>query len=284
MIAFAKRNIKLFFRDKSAVFFSLLSVFIIISLYALFLGDVWTKSLTEISNARPLMDCWIMAGLIAVTSVTTTMGSFGILVDDKSKKISKDFYSSPIKRSHLVAGYVISSYIIGVIMSIVAFILVQVYFITGGGEMLSTVVIIKTFGLILLSTFTNTAIVLFVVSFFKSQNAFATASTIIGTLIGFLTGIYLPIGSVSNFVQTIIKLFPVSHAVILFRQVIMEKQLAIAFENVPAQYLTDFNETMGVTFSFNDYTVTSLTSIIILIVTALLFYGLSIWNLSRKNK
>lgn len=101
---------------------------------------------------------------------------------------------------------------------------------------------------------------------------------------GFLTGIYLPIGNLSGLIQGIIKLFPVSHAVILFRQVIMEKQLAIAFENVPAQYLTDFNETMGVTFIFNDYTVTSLTSIIILIVTALLFYGLSIWNLSRKNK
>lgn len=284
MIAFTKRNIKLFFRDKSAVFFSLLSVFIIIGLYALFLGDVWTKSLTEIPNARPLMDCWIMAGLVGVTSVTTTMGSFGILVDDKSKKISKDFYSSPIKRSHLVAGYVISSYIIGVIMSIVAFILVQIYFLIGGGEMLSTIVIIKSLGLILLSTFTNTAIVLFIVSFFKSQNAFATASTVIGTLIGFLTGIYLPIGSVSNFVQVIIKLFPVSHAVLLLRQVIMEEQLAVAFGNAPTQYLTDFNELMGVTFKFNDYTVTPLVSITILIVTALLFYGLSIWNLSRKNK
>lgn len=284
MIAFAKRNIKLFFRDKSAVFFSLLSVFIIISLYALFLGDVWTNNLAEISNARALIDFWIMAGLIAVTSVTTTMGSFGILVDDKARKISKDFYSSPVKRSHLVAGYVISSFIIGVLMSIVAFILAQIYLLIGGGEMLSTIAIIKSFGLILLSTFTNTAIVLFIVSFFKSQNAFVTASTVIGTLIGFLTGIYLPIGNLSGLIQGIVKLFPVSHAVLLFRQVIMEEQLSIAFGNAPEQYLTDFNEMMGVTFRFGDYTLTPLVSIIILIITGLLFYSLSIWNLSRKNK
>ncbi len=64
----------------------------------------------------------------------------------------------------------------------------------------------------------------------------------------------------------------------------MEEQLAVAFGNAPTQYLTDFNELMGVTFKFNDYTVTPLVSITILIVTALLFYGLSIWNLSRKNK
>lgn len=36
-----KRNLKIFFRDKSAVLFSLLAIFIIIALYAVFLGDVW---------------------------------------------------------------------------------------------------------------------------------------------------------------------------------------------------------------------------------------------------
>jgi multidrug/hemolysin transport system permease protein len=77
MIAITSRNLKVFFRDKSAVFFSLLAVFIIIGLYALFLGDVWVNSLTEVHDARFLMDSWIMAGLLAVTSVTTTMGAFG---------------------------------------------------------------------------------------------------------------------------------------------------------------------------------------------------------------
>jgi multidrug/hemolysin transport system permease protein len=44
MIAFMNRNLKIFFKDKSAVFFSLLAVFIIIGLYALFLGETWTDS------------------------------------------------------------------------------------------------------------------------------------------------------------------------------------------------------------------------------------------------
>ena len=38
MSSFAIRNLKVFFRDKSAVFFSLLSVFIIVGMYALFFG------------------------------------------------------------------------------------------------------------------------------------------------------------------------------------------------------------------------------------------------------
>ncbi len=45
MTIFIKRNLKVFFRDRAAVLFSLLAVFIIIGLYALFLGDVWMSEL-----------------------------------------------------------------------------------------------------------------------------------------------------------------------------------------------------------------------------------------------
>jgi multidrug/hemolysin transport system permease protein len=284
MIAFAKRNILLFFRDKSAVFFSLLAVFIIIGLYALFLGEVWTSSLTEIENPRFLMDSWIMAGLIAVTSITTTMGAFGIMVDDRTRKITKDFYSSPVKKSSIAGGYIISSYIIGVIMSIVALVLAEIYIVVNGGEILPLLSFIKIFALILLSTLTNTSIVLFVVSFFKSQNAFATASTIMGTLIGFLTGIYLPVGNLPEAVQFVVKIFPVSHGASLFRKVMMEIPLNRSFEKVPAGYLEEFNEMMGVTFTFGNYKVASLVSIFILIITSLIFYGLAILNMSRKKE
>ena len=284
MAAFTLRNLKLFFRDKSAVFFSLLAVFIIIGLYALFLGDVWTESLKDIKNVRFLMDSWIMSGLLAVTSVTTTMGAFGVMVDDKSKKINKDFYVSPIKRSSLAGGYILSSFIIGCIMSAVAFVLAEAYLLIGGGELLGFAEFIKVILLILLTTFVNTSLVLFVVSFFKSQNAFATASTIIGTLIGFITGIYIPVGSLPEGVQTIVKIFPVSHAAVLFRQVIMEKPLNDSFAAAPAEITDEFKSMMGVTFKFGENEISALVSILILVATAVIFYGLSILSLSRKKR
>lgn len=284
MIAFAKRNMKIFFRDKSAVFFSLLGVFIIIGLYALFLGDVWSQNLTQIPNARTLMDSWIMAGLIAVTSVTTTMGAFEIMVEDKKKKIIKDFYSAPIKRSKLVGGYIISSCLIGIIMSFVAAILAQLYLLSGGGDWLSLSVIAKCTGLIFISTLANTSIILFIVSFFKSSSAFSTASTIIGTLIGFLTGIYIPLGSLPDSVQFVVKILPTSHSVALFRQIIMEKELQTAFNGAPAEYLQEFSESMGVVLKFGDYTVTPLVSVSILLGSAVLFFIFSILNISRKKR
>jgi multidrug/hemolysin transport system permease protein len=39
MSAMVKRNLKIYFRDKASVFFSMLSVIIIFALYILFIGD-----------------------------------------------------------------------------------------------------------------------------------------------------------------------------------------------------------------------------------------------------
>lgn len=283
MITFMKRNLKLFFRDRSAVFFSLLAVFIIIGLYALFLGDVWVRDMGDITGARQLMDSWLVAGLLAVTSVTTTLGAFGILVEDRVNKIYKDFYASPVKRSSITGGYLSGVFLIGVIMSVVALILCEVYVLINGGQLLSAARGIQVFGLILLSCLSNTAMMCFIVSFFKSQNAFTTASTIIGTLIGFIAGIYLPIGSLPGAVQTVVKVFPVSHTAVLFRRVIMEEPIGTSFAGIPAQYLTEFNESMGITFRFGDFTVTPWMSIAFLAVVAVIFYGLSIMNMARKR-
>lgn len=283
MIALTRRNLKVFFRDKTAVFFSLLAVFIMIGLYVLFLGDVWASSLKDLPGVRTVMDSWIMAGLLAVTSITATMGAFGVMVEDKTKKIAKDFYSSPIKRTSLTAGYVLSSYLIGIIMTFLAFVVAEAYIVAYGGQILGLTALLKVAGVILLSTLCNTSMILFIVSFFKSNNAFATASTIIGTLIGFLTGIYLPVGQLPEAVQWIVKIFPVSHAAVLFRQIMMASPLSLTFAGAPEQAADQFREIMGVTLKFGNAPVSNLVSILILIAAAAVFFSLAILNLSRKR-
>ncbi|HOV70418.1 MAG TPA: ABC transporter permease, partial [Clostridia bacterium] len=90
VLTFTARNLKLFFRDKAAVFFSLLAVFIIIALYALFLSDMQVNQLKVFAGektARFLVDSWIMAGILAVNSVTITLGAFGVIINDEERKI-----------------------------------------------------------------------------------------------------------------------------------------------------------------------------------------------------
>ncbi|PQD94280.1 ABC transporter [Pradoshia eiseniae] len=283
MFNLAERNLRLFFRDKSTVFFSLLAVIIIIGLYVLFLGDTIAQDMTEINDARFLMDSWIMGGLLAVTSVTTTLGAFGTMVEDRAKGNAKDFYASPLKRYQIAGGYVISSFMVGIIMCVITFVLAEIYIVANGGELLPLLGILKVFGLILLSVLSSSAMVFFLVSFFSSTNAFATASTVIGTLIGFLTGIYIPIGNLPDAVQLVVKIFPVTHSGVLFRQVFMSEPLETAFGDLPANIGSSFREELGIILKFGDQTFQAGGHILVLVGVTVIFFGLAVWNISRKK-
>lgn len=285
MLNLAQRNLKIFFRQKSAVFFSLLGVFVIIGLYVVFLGNVWIDSIPDnLSGAKNLMNNWIIAGIVSVASITTAMGAFGIMIEDKIQKNSKDFYSSPIKRSQIVGGYILSALIIGFIMCLITFILGELYIVMSGGTLLSFISIINLLGIMFLSVLSSSCLVFFIVSFFESTTAFSTASTVLGTLVGFLTGIYLPIGTLPQSVQWVIKLFPVSHAGALLRQVMLKEPIATSFLGVPEDYITTFKEMMGVTYTYGDYTATALVHILVLLGTASVSFILALWNVSRKIK
>lgn len=284
MISFVSRNLKVFFRDKTAVFFSLLAVLIVLGLYIFFLGDVWVDSFPNIKGVKNLMNCWIIAGLIGVTSVTANMGAFGTMIEDKSKNKIKDFYVSPIKKSKIVGGYIISSFIVGSMMSVVTLIISQIYLVYSGVDVLNFKELTEVFLIILMTSLSNSAMILFIVSLFSSEKAFSTASTIVGTLIGFITGIYLPISMLPDSVQIIVKLFPTSHGISILRQIFMKKQIDISFADVPTNYINEFKESMGVVYYINDKLVSNTTSIFILIASTIIFFSLAVLILYKKKK
>ena len=284
MISFVSRNLKVFFRDKTAVFFSLLAVLIVLGLYIFFLGDVWIDSFPNIKGVKNLMNCWIIAGLIGVTSVTANMGAFGTMIEDKSKNKIKDFYVSPIKKSKIVGGYIISSFIVGSMMSVVTLIISQIYLVYSGVDVLNFKELTEVFLIILMTSLSNSAMILFIVSLFNSEKAFSTASTIVGTLIGFITGIYLPISMLPDSVQIIVKLFPTSHGISILRQIFMKKQMDLSFADIPTNYIDEFKESMGVVYYINDKLVSNTASVFILIASTIIFFFLAVLILYKKKK
>ncbi len=274
-----KRNLKLYFRDKVSVFFSLLGVFIIIGVYVMFLGKMmvdYTEDLVG-TNSRYLMISWIMAGVISVTTITTCNGAFGIMVEDIALKRMRDFKVSPIKRWQLVLSYVLSAMVVGLIMSILTLLLSELYIYVDGGKILSFSALMKVLGLILISVFSSSAMIFMIMSFIKSQNAFGTASSIIGTLIGFLTGIYIPLGNLPSGVQTIIKFFPLSHSGVMLRQVMMNEALSL-------EYLPDeFKIFLGVNFEIGGEFISNFIHIAYLFVSGVIFYLIAIIIVSKKR-
>lgn len=293
MRAFAKRNLKLYFRDKSAVFFSLLAVIISIGLYVLFLGDVYTKEISGNDGmtgyAREIMDNWVMAGTIAAAGITVSLGVLGTVIEDRARKITKDFYVSPMKRSAMTAGYIICAYVVSVFMTMFTFLLSQMYMKLNGGSFLAAERIPKLLGVLLITDFAATGMMAFFVSLFQSSlQAYSTASTVVGTLVGFIMGIYLPIGMYPSFVQWIIKCFPISHGAVLLRKIMMEEVMERAFTGVPPEIaeeiLKQLESHFGVTYYFGDTVISEGVSVLVLLVTGTVFMVLASINLSKKQK
>lgn len=284
MLNFAQRNLRIFFRQKGSVFFSLMGVLIIIGLYVLFLGDVWVQNFSDIPGARAMMDSWIIAGIVSVTPVTTAMGALGLMVEDRTGRQTMDFLAAPVGRSQLVGGYLLSSCIVGFLLSVLALIIGEVYLLANGGALPGPMMLLQILGILAISVLASCALVFFLVSFFHSTGAFSTASAVIGTLIGFLTGIYLPIGSLPDAVQWVVKCFPISHAGALLRQVMMTDTLAASFTGAPQTAVQEFESMLGVTYTFGNYTMEPWAHLLILAGTALVFFLLAVWNVSRKKK
>ena len=279
IFSLVERHIKLYFRDKASVFFSMLSVLIIIGLYVLFLGELVKGSGSAAGDAaRFLTDSWIMAGVIATATVTTTLGALGQMVDDLARKINRDFETAPIKRWMIVLSYILSSITIGILMSLFTFALAEVYIVIYGGEVVSFLAFIKMLGIIVLSTITSSSFLFFFVSLVKTMNAFSVISTIVGTLIGFLMGIYVPIGILPTAIQYVIKVFPPSHAASLMRQIMINEVIDLSYLS------TDTLQELGIRFFFGDTFLSPLVSILLLIGTTVVFFGISVWVLSKRKR
>ncbi len=283
MIALINRTLKVFFRDKSAVFFSLMASLIILGLYALFLGNTMANDMRELPNARLMVDRWLVAGLLSITSVTASMGAYGVMVSDKTKQIIKDFYTSPIRRWKLMGGYIFSAFLIGYILSVITLVAAQLYILSQGGTMFSLINYVKVLLVLLLAGFSNATMVFFFAAFFATETAFATASTVLGTLIGFVTGIYLPIGLLPESVQWIVKLFPTSHAVVVLRQILTNSMMESYSSTVPAESITNISRIMGIEYYFGDTPFPVYASLLILAGVGVLFFLLSLIHMKHKQ-
>ncbi|KGL67211.1 ABC transporter permease [Limosilactobacillus mucosae] len=278
-----KRNLKIYFQDKAAVFFSMLSVIIIFALYIFFIGDSISSGLKFLPHPNRLMRAWMLAGMLASASITTSLGAYGVMISDRENKTIKDFYSSPVSRRQIAGGYIITGFIISIIMSIFTLIFGEIYMGMIGGAVLDMDILLKLFGVIVLSAFASSAIASFIISFLKTNSAYSAASMIVGTLIGFLVGAYIPIGNLPENVQWLVKYFPCAHSAVLYRQLLMESSIKENFANQPTAVLKETKEILGVVFVYNGHTASAWMSVVALLITGVVFYLLAVLVLIRKE-
>lgn len=288
VIMLTKRNMLLYLKDKATVFFSMLSMFIIIGLTIVFLGKMNVDNILEMVSierkmATYLVNSWVMAGIIVVNSVTVTLGVIRIMVDDEDKNRITSFWVSPVSRSKITLGYILAAFIIGCIFCFITLGISQVYIYLSGGNFLGFNELIKSIVFTVINVFSSSCFIFFIATFIHTNSVFSALSTILGTLIGFISGIYLPMGALPNMVQKVVKCFPIAYGTSLMREVYVKDAMDKVFSGAPAKILNEYTNYMGITVSIGEKQVDSLEKVLILLGSGFIFIILSVVILTNKN-
>lgn len=230
-IGFTKRNLLIYFKDKQAILFSLLTSIIVFVLYLLFLKGSFVdaiesamQGLEDVVNKvdiEMLANGILLVGILGSALITVPFNCLSTIVSDREKKIDYDISATPMRRWQIVLSYFVASTISAFLMTGVI-LTVGLLVLSGLGDMhIQAVNIVAAYAIVFLGAVSATAFFMIVVLFFKSSQACSAFFGMLSSAAGFVIGAYIPISQFSDGVQTFCNLFPASHVTILFRNVIL---------------------------------------------------------------
>ncbi|MBP3035480.1 ABC transporter permease [Arthrobacter sp. zg-ZUI100] len=281
------RNLRLFFRDRLGVFFSLLSALILFLLYTLFLGNGQVESLQENfpsaseEDVKGFVDTWMFAGIVGITAITTGLGAMSVFVEDSASGRFRDFLVSPIRREALILGYLLSAGVVALIMTTVVLIISLAYLYLVDGVSFEAGQIATVHGYLAVSCLAFAALSAFAVSFVRTTGAYSALSTIVGTILGFLAGSYIPVGALPDGVATVINALPFMQASIPIRQEMTEQSLE-SMTGGNQEAITDLEGLFGITATVGDWAVSNTYVLFILAAMTVLFTLLAAVQIRRR--
>ena len=291
------RNIKVYLRDKGAVFFSLLSAVIVIGLMVFFLGDMNIDGLVEIldvfsvreheenqKNAELLVLAWTCAGILSINAVTVSLAVYSGMIKDRVNGRLNAIYTAPISRMKIALSYIASAWVASVFVCILTLLITEVYGILSGMEPYTLMEHIELFVMIMVNSFAYAALMYPLAMVAKTEGAWSGFGTVIGTLVGFLGGIYIPIGTLADSISGLLKCTPIIYGTAMFRQVMTKSILESTFDGLPMDVVEEYSEIMGIQLTVADYTLTLQDEWLIIFGCGIIFLGIGMCMLKHEKR
>lgn len=279
-----KRNILLYLRDKEAVFFSLLSMLIIIALMLFFLGDMYSGNIADVlsvlpgrdtvrdrENAELFMLVWTLAGVIPINASMVALSSLSSMIKDRENNRSASIYSAPVSRLTITLSYIAASCVASVMVCSVTLAFSEAYLCVKGLSPFGIAEHGKLFGMILINSFTYSSIMYIAAIFVSTESAWSGFGTVVGTIVGFLGGIYLPVGSLSEGIVNFLSCSPVIYGTVMFRNVMMKGISDKFLSDAPLQMTEEINKNMGIDFNAFGHSISASGCVMIVAAFGLLF-------------
>ena len=291
------RHLKTYLRDRSAVFFSLLSAFIIIGLMAFFLGDMNIDAILEIAGpyaaagdeletlANQLVLSWTFAGILSINAVSVSISVYSGMIRDRVSGKLNSIYTAPVSRLKITLSYILAAWVAAVFICLVSLGVMELYgCAVQRMELYSLKEHIQIVAMIIGNSFVYAAMMYALAMIAKTEGAWGGFGTVIGTLVGFLGGIYLPIGTLSDGIAAMMKCTPIIYGTAAFREVMTKSILEQTFAGVPELITEEYREAMGICLSVGDYTMKMRDEWLILISCGIIFLLVGIGMLKYSKK
>lgn len=291
------RNIKMYIRDRGAVFFSLLSALIVICLMVFFLGDMNIDGIVELldafscgekgknkKNAELLVLAWTSAGILSINAVSISLAVYSGMIKDRVNGRLNAIYTAPISRLKIALSYMASSWLASVLVCVLTLVITEVYGIASGMASYTFQEHIGLLGMIMVNSFVYATLMYPLALLIKSEGAWSGFGTVIGTLVGFLGGIYIPIGSLADSISGVLKCTPIIYGTSMFREVMTKSVLDSTFEGIPVEAVNEYREIMGIQLRVADYTLTVRDEWLILLACGIIFLVIGMCMLKYEKK
>ena len=288
LMQLVRRNMKVYIKNKSNIMFSFLTMIIILLLNTVFLGSVNEEYLGDFISLDEKMvsyitGSWLMAGIVVVNAFMVTTVMLSIMVEDEEKHKLAAFIIAPISRVTLTLSYIMAAFITRFVFAVISVGISQIYLYSICQQLLDLKTVIKVLGLIAVNIFSVVSIMMCLATRIKTSSAYGAFNTMMGTVIGFIAGIYLPMGSLPEGVQKVLKVFPILHGTALVREEYTKQAIGSAFAQAPQALIDGYKEYMGITLYWGDEKINFALSMMILLGSGILFTLLAAGLLSRKS-
>ncbi len=240
ILALTKRNCLLFIRSKQVVFSSLISSIILIVLYFLFIANLYSQGFNELMGSNlstnqihAMIYIQMIMGVLVINSVSLSTGMFQFMARDIEIQKTNAFLLTKTKPYQIMLSYLISALLVSFLLNLITLV-VSVIIIgattsiwLGGGTFFAIVEVM------LLSTIIGCAIMLLITSIVRSSVAIGVISGFLGSVLGFLCGIYMPYSNMGKEAVYVGSLLPFTHLTIWLKQIALGdifKQIGIPQE------------------------------------------------------
>jgi len=261
-----KRNLLVYFKDKGAILFSLLTSLIVLVLYLLFLKgtfeDAFESVLSEAEMLRNFIgaddigvfvNITLLVGMMGSAMITVPYSCLTTIVKDRENRIDYDISATPIKRWQIVMSYFTAASVSACIMTSILLLAGMTILGMNGGLLLGAADILKAFAVVILGSVSSTALFMTIMLFFKTSQSSNAFFGMLSAASGFVIGAYIPISQFSDGVQTFCNLFPATHVTVAVRNILMRGIMDKMDSSIGGLDNGLFTESVREIFSFNSH-------------------------------